>query len=550
MYLKRYLHYKKINMTLNEEKPYRKRPRPRKMKPISVDPFCDPELEMLIEAKEPNITPSGRSPRSLKKQNKQNKTQQNSSKTYSMYNQNIESKKLIDQTNSRNIQKQIFKEESNIAINNTNQNILDQFDDNSIIQNSFIIDSPTEEKNYFYDGDDFIYSDDSKEEIPTKINVFRGNDRINQKFPIPIDHNDKREENDDDEGESIPTLDCSTNCKQESHSAIQNNDENSFSNNDYYYEYEYEYDFDVDNISKNNDKFQNKNNHSIDYFSDYDKTDKFKKDDDYYSDDDDLTDDYIGENNIRNNNIQNENSNIYINGVNQNDSINESKNANYNESLRSNGNRIETGVYQIHSINHLYSVIKSRIDSLIKTGKKHFPATKNTQEVILRLIDQSRACHEYHFLENRVKYFEKENTELKLNRAGMPKKYSVMPQKEVKQLSKELVEAKNRIEALQIINRQQNLSNRDPNHLLDEVEIMKKEHQVIVSKEKQKVEKIRISVNYLQKQLDEIEKRISLMTQKTSNYSVKQIIKQEKMRQKEKNEEMRNEMSSLLESYD
>lgn len=547
-------------MTLNEEKPYRKRPRPRKMKPISVDPFCDPELEMLIEAKEPNITPSGRSPRSLKKQNKQNKTQQNSNKTYSMYNQNIESKKLIDPTNSRNIQKQVFKEESNIAINNTNQNILDQFDDNSIIQNSFIIDSPTEEKNYFYDGDDFIYSDDSKEEIPTKINVFRGNDRINQKFPIPIDHNDKREENDDDEGESIPTLDCSTNCKQESQSAIQNNshsmseiknnDENSISNNDYYYEYEYEYDFDVDNISKNNDKFRNKNNHSIDYFSDYDKTDKFKKDDDYYSDDDDLTDDYIGENNIRNNNIQNENSNIYINGVNQNDSINESKNANYNESLRSNGNRIETGVYQIHSINHLYSVIKSRIDSLIKTGKKHFPATKNTQEVILRLIDQSRACHEYHFLENRVKYFEKENTELKLNRAGMPKKYSVMPQKEVKQLSKELVEAKNRIEALQIINRQQNLSNRDPNHLLDEVEIMKKEHQVIVSKEKQKVEKIRISVNYLQKQLDEIEKRISLMTQKTSNYSVKQIIKQEKMRQKEKNEEMRNEMSSLLESYD
>ncbi|KAK8875442.1 hypothetical protein M9Y10_005607 [Tritrichomonas musculus] len=547
-------------MTLNEEKPYRKRPRPRKMKPISVDPFCDPELEMLIEAKEPNITPSGRSPRSFIKQNKQNKTQQNSNKMYSMYNQNIESKKLMDPTNSRNIQKQVFKEESNIAINNTNQNILDQFDNNSIIQNSFIIDSPTEEKNYFYDGDDFIYSDDSKEEIPTKINVFKGNDRINQKFPIPIDHNDKREGNDDDEGESIPTLDCSTNSKQESQSAIQNNshsmseiknnDENSISNNDYYYEYEYEYDFDVDNISKNNDKFQNKNDHSIDYFSDYDKTNKFKEDNDYYSDDDDLTDDYIGENNIRNSNIQNENSNIYINDVNQNDSINESRNANYNESLSSNGNRIETGVYQIHSINHLYSVIKSRIDSLIKTGKKHFPATKNTQEVILRLIDQSRACHEYHFLENRVKYFEKENTELKLNRADMPKKYSIMQQKEVKQLSKELVEAKNRIEALQVINRQQNLSNRDPNHLLDEVEIMKKEHQVIMSKEKQKVEKIRISVNYLQKQLDEIEKRISLMTQKTSNYSVKQIIKHEKMRQKEKNEEMRNEMSSLLESYD
>lgn len=547
-------------MTLNEEKPYRKRPRPRKMKPISVDPFCDPELEMLIEAKEPNITPSGRSPRSFIKQNKQNKTQQNSNKMYSMYNQNIESKKLIDPTNSRNIQKQVFKEESNIATNNTNQNILDQFDNNSIIQNSFIIDSPTEEKNYFYDGDDFIYSDDSKEEIPTKINVFKGNDRINQKFPIPIDHNDKREENDDDEGESIPTLDCSTNSKQESQSAIQNNshsmseiknnDENSISNNDYYYEYEYEYDFDVDNISKNNDKFQNKNDHSIDYFSDYDKTNKFKEDNDYYSDDDDLTDDYIGENNIRNSNIQNENSNIYINDINQNDSINESRNANYNESLSSNGNRIETGVYQIHSINHLYSVIKSRIDSLIKTGKKHFPATKNTQEVILRLIDQSRACHEYHFLENRVKYFEKENTELKLNRADMPKKYSIMQQKEVKQLSKELVEAKNRIEALQVINRQQNLSNRDPNHLLDEVEIMKKEHQVIMSKEKQKVEKIRISVNYLQKQLDEIEKRISLMTQKTSNYSVKQIIKHEKMRQKEKNEEMRNEMSSLLESYD
>ena len=549
-------------MTLNEEKPYRKRPRPRKMKPISVDPFCDPELEMLIEAKEPNITPSGRSPRSFIKQNKQNKTQQNSNKMYSMYNQNIESKKLIDPTNSRNIQKQVFKEESNIATNNTNQNILDQFDNNSIIQNSFIIDSPTEEKNYFYDGDDFIYSDDSKEEIPTKINVFKGNDRINQKFPIPIDHNDKREENDDDEGESIPTLDCSTNSKQESQSAIQNNshsmseiknnDENSISNNDYYYEYEYEYeyDFDVDNISKNNDKFQNKNDHSIDYFSDYDKTNKFKEDNDYYSDDDDLTDDYIDENNIRNSNIQNENSNIYINDINQNDSINESRNANYNESLSSNGNRIETGVYQIHSINHLYSVIKSRIDSLIKTGKKHFPATKNTQEVILRLIDQSRACHEYHFLENRVKYFEKENTELKLNRADMPKKYSIMQQKEVKQLSKEHEEAKNRIEALQVINRQQNLSNRDPNHLLDEVEIMKKEHQVIMSKEKQKVEKIRISVNYLQKQLDEIEKRISLMTQKTSNYSVKQIIKHEKMRQKEKNEEMRNEMSSLLESYD
>ena len=100
-----------------------------------------------------------------------------------------------------------------------------------------------------------------------------------------------------------------------------------------------------------------------------------------------------------------------------------------------------------------------------------------------------------------------------------------MPQKEVKQLSKELLEAKNRIEALHVINKQKIPSNSISNNLFDEVETMKIENQVIITKEKQQIQQIQMDINILQKQLEEVEKRINLMTQKTSRYCAKHFIK-------------------------
>ena len=57
----------------------------------------------------------------------------------------------------------------------------------------------------------------------------------------------------------------------------------------------------------------------------------------------------------------------------------------------------------------LHNTVKQRIDKLLKVARNHFPATKDNTAMLTRLVEQSRACHEFHFLEKRTKYYESEN---------------------------------------------------------------------------------------------------------------------------------------------
>lgn len=197
----------------------------------------------------------------------------------------------------------------------------------------------------------------------------------------------------------------------------------------------------------------------------------------------------------------------------------------------------------------LNSEVKNRVDFLVKIGKRHFPATKDTKELLVRLVEQSHACHEFHFIEKRIKYYEKENRKLNVAILEKPRKKSVI-QKEGAKLAKELSEARKRIERLKSgdirIQQQQHYTN--VFDIDDEVEVLKIENQVAYSKEKEGLTKYINEVNDLAEQINQVEKRIALMRQKKSKYSKKKLIEAEK--RKKKTHELNNDKAKVQQNND
>ena len=603
-------------MSLNEDRKHHKKPRQRKMKPISLDPFCDPNLDNLINNSNNSISiETNKTTSSAKKSSKIQQNYQTENKSHNRIIQPKHSK-----LNPQDIPRQVFKEESNTSINN------DESQENNFDTSNFEIESPIDKKSPFsIDNNDS--SDDLMEELPTVINVKKNDNKSHTSTSNASDNNSS----DDDEGESIPILggNKSTNNHNNndyySDSSEDNDTENNkpISNNDYYsdkvqenddeidkddeysYSYEYEYEYEIENKDENANKkindvvkkaskpskrrssnySENKNDDkSKKNSSNYSKSQSIHKktnksiisDSNEYSEDEKDNEVEVSNDHHKYNKSQNShkkvknsfkddakisekenkdlfasNEKVYNEVTSIDDDDDEIDDEISNENEIDDDNKMDSNIfipekYNFQSIQEISNLLNSRFYSLIKTGKKHFPATKDNKEVILRLIDQSRACHEFHFLENRCKYFEKENYELKLEKSGKPKKMSDLQQKEAKRLSKELLEAKKRIEVLSSFGNQ--IYQNNGNSLFDEVDNLKLEYQVSISKAKENNARIQKRVDDLQKQVDDIDKRIILMTQKKSNYSVKNIIKKEKKRQKEKNQELMNELSDFVKS--
>ena len=190
------------------------------------------------------------------------------------------------------------------------------------------------------------------------------------------------------------------------------------------------------------------------------------------------------------------------------------------------------------SVDELHTEVKKRVDSLIKIGRNHFPATKNNTAMLIRLVEQSRACHEFHFLEKRVKYYEAENRGLHLQVSDESprqfggqgarhriKQLNHIQQRYAKRLMKELSRAerklnrlKDEVSKLKEMNPTSN--NRGALYEGDsKFTKLKQELNFSLAKEKESVDVLMKEVNDLQKEYESVEKRINLMTHKKSNIS-------------------------------
>ncbi|OHT06354.1 hypothetical protein TRFO_05528 [Tritrichomonas foetus] len=184
------------------------------------------------------------------------------------------------------------------------------------------------------------------------------------------------------------------------------------------------------------------------------------------------------------------------------------------------------------NINDLSNDVKTRLDKLLKIARNHFPATKNNTAMLIRLVEQSRACHEFHFLEKRIKFYEDDNRGLQLalgpdtNTNRRIQRLSAIQQRYAKRIIKELSIANKQI---QILREEQDRLRKEYPPLSsvrgalfecdDEIHHLKQEHNFALAKEKEVVDNLNKDVADLQAEFEAVEKRIQLMTQKKSNYS-------------------------------
>lgn len=226
----------------------------------------------------------------------------------------------------------------------------------------------------------------------------------------------------------------------------------------------------------------------------------------------------------------------------------------------------------------VHNEVKQRLDKLIKIARNHFPATKDNTAMLTRLVEQSRACHEFHFLEKRTKYYESENRGLTIaltslddiisnpqsnsgnnNNVNINKvkfglqRLNALQMRQVKRMSKELTQAQRKIKKLRaeisklhtemrayikarrggdgslLIAEMNNNGNNNASNVAnfgggsgadeDELAALKIEHQFAIAKEKAAVGVMQNENEELERIINTYEKRIVLMTQKESNYS-------------------------------
>lgn len=225
----------------------------------------------------------------------------------------------------------------------------------------------------------------------------------------------------------------------------------------------------------------------------------------------------------------------------------------------------------------IYNEAKQRIDKLLKIARNHFPATKDNTAMLTRLVEQSRACHEFHFLEKRTKYYESENRGLTIALTSLEdiisnpqsingnninnkvkfglQRLNALQMRQAKRMSKELSQAQRKIKKLRaeisklhtemrasvkarrggdgslLIAEMNNINNGNNNNNNvanfgggngaddDELAALKVEHQFSIAKEKAAVGVMQKENEELERIINTYEKRILLMTQKESNYS-------------------------------
>lgn len=208
----------------------------------------------------------------------------------------------------------------------------------------------------------------------------------------------------------------------------------------------------------------------------------------------------------------------------------------------------------------LHEELKSRIDKLLKIARNHFPATKDNTTMLTRLVEQSQACHEFHFLEKRTKYYESENRGLSIALSSLEEilknpqssnraqaKYAVtrlnaLQVRQAKRMEKELMQAEKKIkkykmelekvreemkQAIQtrkggdgsfLIAEIANIDNCNDDESM-QLAALRVEHQFSLAKEKAAVGVLQNEVDELERVVNKVDKRIILMTQKKSNYS-------------------------------
>ncbi|OHS94524.1 hypothetical protein TRFO_39314 [Tritrichomonas foetus] len=487
------------------------------MKPKSSDPFCDPELEALIQDKVPNAPPSARTDNSANSSRKSNQTRpQRLMKKDCKEDENVSPAVLPQLAEDTVIHKQVFKEEQikkNIVSAQRRSNVQEE----ELDPNNFEIedDASAEEPNPFeVSADDIDLNENEKKNDDLNNSLDISIEELPKAPKVPIVDDEDEEENSKKAFEQplSPPREAAHKNTQEDEYAIPmigENNGNKENNND------------ITEI--NNDITENLINANVeennDNISDIEVVPTIK--------------DKSNEN--KNKKEKSNSGNYSLSGKNLiyetdesaviEDAINEQKKSWHYENVPS-----------------LQKAVKKKVDALIKMSRSRFPATKDSKELIIKLVEQSRALHEFQFIEKRVKYFEKENRDLMANPTSKPK-VTISQQRELKKLTKDLADAEKKIEHLKLLNAKP-LQQGQPKNIFeidDELGALKIDNQVALTKEKESLASIKSEVDELQSQVDTVEKRIALMKQKKSNYAKENLISQEEPRPEENNEDTNQE---------
>ncbi|KAI5505766.1 hypothetical protein TVAGG3_0649800 [Trichomonas vaginalis G3] len=182
-----------------------------------------------------------------------------------------------------------------------------------------------------------------------------------------------------------------------------------------------------------------------------------------------------------------------------------------------------TKPYQMKKINEKFSdlkslwlIIKRRYIALSKKGHSHFPWTRDRAEAISNLIERQRKLHELAFYNRRIRALTRANLQLRtMPEVGYTR---LIRNREGRRLELSILAANKRIE---ILRKATSVDENGRSQYMIENEIEKQRVKMLVnlSKRKKAVNDLQLEVNELSQTLADLERRISLMTQKDSIYT-------------------------------
>jgi hypothetical protein len=175
----------------------------------------------------------------------------------------------------------------------------------------------------------------------------------------------------------------------------------------------------------------------------------------------------------------------------------------------------------VKALPELYIDACTRYDALVQAARPCFPDVSESEKLVVSLVERCRQLNHVTTLGKRIRALEAENARY----AAAPRhpKFGgrgLAARLELVHVRRDLARAANRITALhESIEGLENATGRTSFEFEDEVDIVKVEYQVQLTKERAELQALITEVAALEMRLSLLEKRIGLLTQRKSAYA-------------------------------